>query len=220
MGYHPIPFHELESLIPSPEPDDGLRSLHDLLERYDWEKDVKPLLELIPPYVADVLDMFRLGKGQVAIGEIFDYSQANISYTRRYAIKRLVWLLTRPKFTDEEIRELVEPYTVETTLNVYYVANYTQKPIRKYEVTPVSKKEQIEIMVLIYKNPNTSRCGRTLQRRSPTVRAYFKKVIFRMLSDPQPSPGADLLRKHFYKVIVNKEYRILDHLIRKSHRCT
>ncbi len=71
----------------------------------DYEARVAPLLDLIPEREADLIHLYYVcKKRQADIAEIFDVTQAAISYRLDRGIQRLKFLLSIPSVTEDEIR--------------------------------------------------------------------------------------------------------------------
>jgi len=72
----------------------------------DYETRIAPLLDRIPEREADLIYLYYVcKKRQADIAEIFDVTQAAISYRLDRGIQRLKFLLAIPAVTEEELRE-------------------------------------------------------------------------------------------------------------------
>lgn len=72
----------------------------------DYETRIAPLLDRIPEREADLIYLYYVcKKRQADIAEIFDVTQAAISYRLDRGIQRLKFLLAIPSVTEEELRE-------------------------------------------------------------------------------------------------------------------
>lgn len=86
---------------PPAEPDE----MAALFTSGDYETRVAPLLDLIPEREADLIYLYYVcRKRQADIAEIFDVTQAAISYRLDRGIQRLKFLLSIPSVTEDEIR--------------------------------------------------------------------------------------------------------------------
>jgi predicted DNA-binding protein YlxM (UPF0122 family) len=71
-----------------------------------YEALIRPLLDLIPPREADLIDLYYIQrKKQADIAEIFEVTQAAVSYRLDRGIQRLKFFLSVPRLTEEELRE-------------------------------------------------------------------------------------------------------------------
>jgi hypothetical protein len=87
----------LESLDPE---------LDALFSSDDYESRVMPLLDRIPDREADLIYLYYVKKKRQAdIAEIFDVTQAAISYRLDRGIQRIKFLLSIPTVTEEDMRE-------------------------------------------------------------------------------------------------------------------
>lgn len=69
------------------------------------EESLKPLLDRIPEREADLIYLYYIQKKRQAdIAEIFDVTQAAISYRLDRGLQRIKFLLSIPQLTEEEIR--------------------------------------------------------------------------------------------------------------------
>jgi len=76
-----------------------------LLSSLHYETQVKPLLDKIPNREADIVHLYYvLKKKQADIAEIFEVTQAAISYRLDRGIQRIRFLLSIPQVTEEEMR--------------------------------------------------------------------------------------------------------------------
>jgi len=81
-----------------------------LFSTEDYDTVVRPLLDRIPDREADLIELYyKCGKRQADIAEIFDVTQAAISYRLDRGVQRMKFLLSIPTVTEEDMREdLVE----------------------------------------------------------------------------------------------------------------
>jgi DNA-directed RNA polymerase specialized sigma24 family protein len=102
----PTPIEERERR--EREEDDA--EIEALFSSEDYETVVLPLLDRIPDREADLIYLYYgCGKRQADIAEIFDVTQAAISYRLDRGIQRMKFLLSIPTVTEEDMREdLVE----------------------------------------------------------------------------------------------------------------
>ena len=69
------------------------------------EENLAPLLDRIPEREADLIWMYYIQKKRQAdIAEIFDVTQAAISYRLDRGLQRIMFLLSIPQITEEELR--------------------------------------------------------------------------------------------------------------------
>ena len=108
----PVDPAELANRFAAPTPlldEDVLEEPDDMIALFtsgDYEARVAPLLDLIPEREADLIYLYYVcKKRQADIAEIFDVTQAAISYRLDRGIQRLKFLLSIPAVTEEEIRE-------------------------------------------------------------------------------------------------------------------
>ena len=90
----------------------------------DYEARIAPLLDRIPEREADLIYLYYVcKKRQADIAEIFDVTQAAISYRLDRGIQRLKFLLAIPAVTEEELRlelrELFEPIDVDILVGMW-----------------------------------------------------------------------------------------------------
>jgi len=72
----------------------------------DFENRIAPLLERIPQREADLIYLYYIQKKRQAdIAEIFEVTQAAISYRLDRGLQRIKFLLSIPHVTEEEMRE-------------------------------------------------------------------------------------------------------------------
>lgn len=80
-------------------------ALADLMSGDNYETILEPLLERIPEREADFIQLYFIDKKkQQDIAEIFEVTQAAVSYRLSRGIKRLQFLSVLPKVTEEELR--------------------------------------------------------------------------------------------------------------------
>lgn len=80
--------------------------LESLFASDDYETRVMPLLDRIPDREADLIYLYYVcKKRQADIAEIFNVTQAAISYRLDRGIKRIKFLLSIPDVTEEDMRE-------------------------------------------------------------------------------------------------------------------
>lgn len=76
------------------------------LKGQDFHSRVEPLLERIPEREADIIYLYFLhAKRQLDIAEIFNMTQAAVSYRLARGIKRIKFLLEIPQVTEAQLRE-------------------------------------------------------------------------------------------------------------------
>lgn len=85
------------------EPDSEMAAL---FSSGDYETRIMPLLDRIPDREADLIYLYYVRKKRQAdIAEIFDVTQAAISYRLDRGIQRIKFLLSIPTVTEEDLRE-------------------------------------------------------------------------------------------------------------------
>jgi hypothetical protein len=85
------------------DPDDAEMSA--LFSSGDYESRIMPLLDRIPDREADLIYLYYVRKKRQAdIAEIFDVTQAAISYRLDRGIQRIKFLLSIPTVTEEDLR--------------------------------------------------------------------------------------------------------------------
>jgi hypothetical protein len=97
-----VPIDELldELVAPSPEEEEYEGNVS------SYESLIRPLLDLIPPREADLIDLYYLQrKKQADIAAIFEVTQAAVSYRLDRGIQRIKFFLSVPQLTEEELRE-------------------------------------------------------------------------------------------------------------------
>lgn len=76
------------------------------LKSQDFHSRIEPLLDRIPSREADIIHLYFLqGKRQLDIAEIFNMTQAAVSYRLARGIKRIKFLLEIPPITEAQLRE-------------------------------------------------------------------------------------------------------------------
>jgi hypothetical protein len=103
---------ELANRFASPEPlfdepieEAGEEEVMSILSSLHFETQVKPLLDRIPDREADLIELYYIQKKRQAdIAEIFDVTQAAISYRLDRGLQRIKFLLSIPQITESEMR--------------------------------------------------------------------------------------------------------------------
>jgi predicted XRE-type DNA-binding protein len=103
---------EMANRFASPEPlfddpieevDEGL--VESILSSLNFETQIKPLLDRIPDREADLIELYYIRKKRQAdIAEIFEVTQAAISYRLDRGLQRIKFLLSIPQITEVEMR--------------------------------------------------------------------------------------------------------------------
>ena len=71
----------------------------------DYEAQIEPLLDRIPPREADLIKLYYIDKKRQAdIAEIFGVTQAAISYRLDRGLQRIKFLLSIPHVTEQQLR--------------------------------------------------------------------------------------------------------------------
>lgn len=104
---------ELANRFASPAPliDDPIEEVDEarvesILTSLHFETQVRPLLDRIPEREADLIELYYIKKKRQAdIAEIFDVTQAAISYRLDRGLQRIKFLLSIPQITEEEMRD-------------------------------------------------------------------------------------------------------------------
>lgn len=95
-----------------------------LFESGDYEARIEPLLNRIPEREADLIYLYYVcKKRQADIAEIFDVTQAAISYRLDRGIQRIKFLLAIPTVTEDELRDdldnVFEPIDVNILVGMW-----------------------------------------------------------------------------------------------------
>jgi len=85
----------------------------------DYETRIAPLLERIPQREADLIYLYYIQKKRQAdIAEIFEVTQAAISYRLDRGLQRIKFLLSIPHVTEEDMREDLKDAFQEIDVNI------------------------------------------------------------------------------------------------------
>lgn len=85
----------------------------------DFESKVAPLLDRIPQREADLIYLYFIQrKKQAEIAQIFEVTQAAISYRLDRGLQRIKFLLSIPQVTEEEIRRDLAPVFEDIDVNI------------------------------------------------------------------------------------------------------
>jgi hypothetical protein len=107
----PVDPAELANRFAAPDeyeevPEDPDAELAALFSSGDYESRIMPLLDRIPEREADLIYLYYVRKKRQAdIAEIFDVTQAAISYRLDRGIQRIKFLLSIPTVTEEDMRD-------------------------------------------------------------------------------------------------------------------
>lgn len=102
--------------IESVADDEGFSSF---LSDLDFESRIAPLLDRIPQREADLIYLYFIArKRQADIAEIFEVTQAAISYRLERGIQRIKFLLSIPHVTEEDMRRDLPGAFDETDVNI------------------------------------------------------------------------------------------------------
>ena len=150
--------HRMVSQHQSPEdalapPPEATKNLHEVLNQYDYQTQVYPLIGLLHPVLGDIIDMTHIGKLDVDIGFILDLSESLVSYLRGRAVAQLRFMLHRPPLTHGDLDKLVKPLLAETLLSVLHA---------------------------MWDDPSQSRCGKALSKDQPWVSYKFKQLLWEL----------------------------------------
>lgn len=126
----PVDPSELANRFAAPEPtsvdererrekEEENSELEALFSRDDYEAVVVPLLDRIPDREADLIYLYYVcKKRQADIAEIFDVTQAAISYRLDRGIQRIKFLLSIPTVTEEDMREELAEIFEQIDINI------------------------------------------------------------------------------------------------------
>ena len=111
----------LDDEVPEELSDESMTAL---FSSDDYETRVAPLLDRIPEREADLIYLYYVcKKRQADIAEIFDVTQAAISYRLDRGIQRIKFLLAIPTVTEDELREdlddVFEPIDVNILVGMW-----------------------------------------------------------------------------------------------------
>lgn len=96
---------EDDILDPSEEGDISEEEMQGFFSDNDYESRIAPLLDRIPEREADLIYLYFIQrKRQADIAQIFNVTQAAISYRLDRGIQRIKFLLSIPQVTEEELR--------------------------------------------------------------------------------------------------------------------
>jgi len=114
----PDPIDERERLEREAEEDDD-SEMDALFSSDDYETVVLPLLDRIPEREADLIYLYYVcKKRQADIAEIFDVTQAAISYRLDRGIQRIKFLLSIPTVTEEDMRRDLAKIFEQIDINI------------------------------------------------------------------------------------------------------
>jgi hypothetical protein len=95
-----------EPLFDELDPNEEEEADTNLLSAFDYETQVKPLLERIPDREADLIYLYYIRhKRQADIAEIFGVTQAAVSYRLDRGLQRIRFLLSIPQISEEDLRK-------------------------------------------------------------------------------------------------------------------
>ena len=107
---------ELEDDGEDTDNEDGIASF---LAGADYENRISPLLNRIPQREADLIYLYYIQKKRQAdIAEIFQVTQAAISYRLDRGLQRIKFLLSIPQATEDELREDLAEIFEEIDVNI------------------------------------------------------------------------------------------------------
>jgi len=111
----PTPIDERERL----EREEEEAEMEALFSTDDYETIVAPLLDRIPEREADLIYLYYVcKKRQADIAEIFDVTQAAISYRLDRGIQRIKFLLSIPTVTEEDMRKDLAEIFEQIDINI------------------------------------------------------------------------------------------------------
>ena len=100
-----------------PEPEE--EEVESLFSGQDSETRIAPLLDRIPEREADLIYLYYIQKKRQAdIAEIFEVTQAAISYRLDRGLQRIKFLLSIPSVTEEDMREDLKDAFQEIDVNI------------------------------------------------------------------------------------------------------
>lgn len=100
-----------------PEPEE--EEVESIFAGQDYETRIAPLLDKIPEREADLIYLYYIKKKRQAdIAEIFEVTQAAISYRLDRGLQRIKFLLSIPDVTEEDMREDLKDAFQEIDVNI------------------------------------------------------------------------------------------------------
>lgn len=98
-------FASPEPLFDEPLEEEEKEKIESILSSLHFETQVRPLLDRIPDREADLIELYYIRKKRQAdIAEIFDVTQAAISYRLDRGLQRIKFLLSIPQLTEADMR--------------------------------------------------------------------------------------------------------------------
>lgn len=102
-----------------PEIEEESTEAESIFAGQDYETKIAPLLERIPQREADLIYLYYIQKKRQAdIAEIFEVTQAAISYRLDRGLQRIKFLLSIPHVTEEDMREDLKDAFQEIDVNI------------------------------------------------------------------------------------------------------
>jgi hypothetical protein len=173
----------LTAQVPFRDPFDDPEEEPEYQPRFNWDRDVVPLLDSLPPRIADIVELRHQGVGEYIIANMFEVSQSAICYILQRAHERLRFLYNRPKYTDEQLERLLS--------------------------LCLTAPKVIRLMIKLWNDPNqTKAVGEEFQTQT-TVRKIFHNSIEVLRESCQAFPEILPIYLHFKNVKDNKLYSIL-----------
>lgn len=117
---------ELER-IPAPDPDD---EPDDPITSLDWDTEVAPYLDAIPPIEADIIELRRKRKTQEDIALVLGMTQAAVSYRQLRAVQRVRFeriMSTYPSLDDLrlDVGHLLRPVQLDAICRFVETTNFS-----------------------------------------------------------------------------------------------
>lgn len=178
--------HVLQSRFVAPSPEEDLIENIDDEERAQLNQDltakIVQLLDIIPPKEADYIDLYFVRrKKQAEIAEMFNVSQAAVSYRLKRGLNRIRFLLMVPLVKEDEMREDL-----------------------KALFPPID----INILVGLWETTCQSEVAAQLQLTQGRVRHRFFKAVTILTEKAKEDPKYERYAKLF-SMIASKNFNIL-----------
>jgi len=156
----------------------------------DYEDRLAPLLDRIPKREADLIYLYYIQKKRQAdIAEIFDVTQAAISYRLDRGLQRIKFLLSIPQVTETELRR-------DLPL------------IQDGHLKPAFKAIDVDILVGMWSTTCQSEVAMRLGLTQGRVRHRFFKAV-KLLGEASGKDGRFLRYHKVFAAISNKKFNIL-----------
>ena len=151
-------------------------------EDENFEDRIEPLLDRIPKREADIIYLYFIQKKRQAdIAIIFDVTQAAISYRLDRGLKRIKFLLSIPKVTEDDIR---------------------------YDLPFIFKPIDVEILAGMWATTCQSQVAENLKLTQGRVRHRFFKAV-KVLKDAAERDAKFAPYEKVFSAIATKKFNIL-----------